>query len=202
MNWPEANQRNLMSALETVRAVLEGRAAVEPSADEEMTPPPALETLCRLFGLSSFERAILLMCAGIELDSKFAGIYTKANGDARRDYPTFGLALAALPEVHWSALSPDAPLRRWRLIELRSGSDLTHSPLHIDERVLHFLTGVAHLDERLVGIVEPTSSATDLVASQRAVAERIVATLRDGAPWPVIQLCGSDVAAKRWSRIT
>ena len=159
MNWLEANQRNLMSALETVRAVLEGRAAVEPSADEEMTPPPALETLCRLFGLSSFERAILLMCAGIELDSKFAGICTKANGDARRDYPTFGLALAALPEAHWSALSPDAPLRRWRLIELRSGSDLTHSPLHIDERVLHFLTGVAHLDERLVGIVEPTSSA-------------------------------------------
>jgi hypothetical protein len=31
----------------------------------------------------------------------------------------------------------------------------------------------------------------------RSVAERIVATLRNGAPWPVIQLCGSDAAAKR-----
>jgi hypothetical protein len=197
MNWLEANQRCLTAALDAVRGTLEGRAAVEPSADEKMTPPPALETLCKLFGLSSFERAILLMCAGIELDSKFAGICAKANDDARHDYPTFGLALAALPDAHWSALSPDAPLRRWRLIELRSGSDLTHSRLLIDERVLHFLTGVAHLDERLAGIVEPTSSATDLVTSQRAVAERIVATFRNGPPWPVIQLCGSDAAAKR-----
>src|SRR5947207_3024475 len=113
-----------MSALNAVRGALEGRTAVQAPAGEETSPPPALEMLCKLFGLSPFERAVLLMCAGMELDSKFAGVCAKANSDPRRDYPTFSLALGALPEPHWSALSPDAPLRRWRLIELQPGSSI------------------------------------------------------------------------------
>ena len=199
MNWTEANQRYLMSALDTVRAALEGRAPVQISAAEEMTPPSALDTLCKVFGLSPFERAVLLMCAGMELDSKFAAVCSKTDGDSRRDYPTFSLALAALPDAHWSALTPDAALRRWRLIELQSGSDVTQSRLRIDERVLHFLTGVSHLDERLFGIVEPIPPATDLVNSQRTVAKRIAAALRNpvGSAPPVIQLCGTDASAKR-----
>jgi len=216
MNWTEANQHYLMSELDAVRAALEGRAAVEAAtgssaggplpADDSAhgmtrptTPPPALETLCQLFGLSSFERAVLLMCAGMELDSKFAGLCANANGDQRRDYPTFSLALGALPRAHWSALNPDAPLRGWRLIELQGGSDLTRSRLRIDERVLHFLTGVTHLDERLVGLVEPVSAPKDLVNSQRVVGERIAAVLRNpaSAGLPVIQLCGNDANAKR-----
>jgi ATPase family protein associated with various cellular activities (AAA)/winged helix domain-containing protein len=199
MNWTETNQRYLMSALDAVRGALEGSALVQTPPTEEISPPPALETLCKLFGLSPFERAVLLMCAGVELDSKFAAIYGKANADPRRDNPTFSLALSALPDAHWSALSPDAPLRRWRLIELLSGSNLAQSPLRIDERVLHFLTGVPHLDERLVGVVEPMPAPTDLADSQRAVAEQIAVALRNpaGAGWPVIQLCGNDPTAKR-----
>jgi hypothetical protein len=217
-SWLEANQRYLMSALDEVRAALEGREpsetpsagrAASPLAAEDSShsateggpaePPFALETLRKMFGLSSFERAVLLMCAGMELDSKFAGICAKANGDAHHDYPTFSLALAALPEAHWSALTPDAALRRWRLIELQSSSDLTQTQLRIDERVLHFLTGVTHLDERLVGIVEPMPAPSELVDSQRAVAERIAETLRNtaGARLPVVQLCGSDPGTKR-----
>jgi ATPase family associated with various cellular activities (AAA) len=216
MNWTEANQHYLMSELDAVRGVLEGRTEVEavtkgsagsllPTDDGTdgvtgpITPPPALETLCKLFGLSSFERAVLLMCAGMELDSKFAGLCANANGDPRRDYPTFSLALGALPQAHWSALNPDAPLRAWRLIELQGGSDLTRSRLRIDERVLHFLTGVTHLDERLVGLVETVSAPKDLVTSQRAVVERIAGVLRNPATagLPVIQLCGNDTSAKR-----
>jgi ATPase family associated with various cellular activities (AAA)/Winged helix domain, variant len=221
MSWTEANQRHLMSALDAVRGALEARALPQPvsegragsplpAADEKITngahgvtrptePPPALETLCKLFGLSPFERAVLIMCAGMELDSKFAGVCGRANGDPHRDYPTFGLALAALPEEHWSALTPDAPLRRWRLIELQPGPDLTQSRLRIDERVLNFLTGVTHLDERLVGVVEPVPAPTDLVNSQRAVAEGIVAVLCNPADagLPIVQLCGNDASAKR-----
>jgi ATP-dependent 26S proteasome regulatory subunit len=199
MNWTEANQRYLMSALDKVRGALEGRASARTPACAEITPPPALETVCKVFALSPFERAILLMCAGMELDSKFAGVCAKANGDPHRDYPTFSLALGALPDAHWSAVTPDAPLRRWRLIELQTGSNLAQSPLRIDERVLHFLTGVTHLDEQLVGIVEPLPVPPELVDSQRAVAERIADALRNpaGAGLPVIQLCGNDASAKR-----
>ena len=198
MNWTEANQRYLMSALDAVRGLLEGRTPVQTPAAEEISAPAALETLCKMFELSPFERAVLLMCAGMELDSKFPGVCARANGDPSRNYPTFSLALGALPDAHWSALSPDAPLRRWRLIELQPGSSITQSQLRIDERVLHFLTGVTHLDERLVGIVEPILTPKDLVESQRAVAERIANVLREptDAGLPVVQLCGNDANAR------
>jgi len=198
MNWIEANQHYLMSALNAVRGALEQRVPVQPPpVAEEISPPPALETLCQLFGLSAFERGVLLLCAANELDSKFAALFAQVNGDPRRDYPTFSLALGALPDPHWSALTPSAPLRRWRLIEILSGQNLASSPLKIDERVLHFLTGVTYLDERLVGIVEPVLTTMELADSQRTVAEEIAATLRNQPPLPVIQLCGNDTLAKR-----
>ena len=61
MNWTEANQRYLMSALDAVRGLLEGRAPIQTPAAEEISPPAALETLCKVFELSPFERAVLLM---------------------------------------------------------------------------------------------------------------------------------------------
>src|SRR5437660_12933608 len=69
--------------------------------------------------------------------------------------PTFSLALAALPHPHWDALTPAAPLRRWRLILVGSSNTLTLNPLRIDERILHYLAGVSHPDERLAGIITP-----------------------------------------------
>ena len=55
---------------------------------------PALETVCKLFGLSSFERLILLLCASVELKSEIATLCAKAHGDPNSAYATFGLALA------------------------------------------------------------------------------------------------------------
>ena len=166
MNWIEANQQHMTAALAALREALEGRTPAPPPAAEQISPPPALETLCARFSLSPFERSVLLLCAGIELDSRFGALCAKAQGDARRDHPTFRLALGALPGPHWSALSPAGPLRRWRLIEVLPRASLTLSPLRIDERVLHYLTGVPHLDERLAAIVEPVPPAGDLVDSQ------------------------------------
>ena len=198
MNWTEANQRHLATALNAVRDALEQRVSLEVAVPvAEMSPPPALETICKLFGLSNFERGILLLCAGVELDSKFAALCAQVNGDPRRDYPTFSLALGALPEPHWSALTPAAPLRRWRLIEVLPGQNLTRSLLKIDERVLHYLTGLNQLDERLVSLVEPVVHTEDLVDSHRAIAEEIAAVLGQGRPLPAIQLGGIDPVAKR-----
>ncbi len=197
MNWTEANQRHLLNALAAVRARLERRAPEPPAALPEMSAPPALETLGALFGLSVFERDVVLLCAGMDLDSKFAALCATAHGDPRRDYPTFSLALAVLPEAHWSALTPAAPLRHWRLIEVAPGASLTLSPLRVDERVLHFLTGVPHLDERLAGLVQPVGEADDLLDSHRAIAGQVAAALRTARPLPVVQLCGPDPAAKR-----
>ena len=107
----------------------------------------ALDELCNGFELSPFERDILLMCLGIELDPDFAHLCATAQGNAQATFPTFRLALAALPDMHWSAVTPVGPLRHWRLIEVESGSSLTTSPLRIDERVLHYLVGTSYLDQ-------------------------------------------------------
>src|SRR5207245_1875401 len=84
--------------------------------------------LCATFRMSAFERSVLLLCAGIELDSAFAPLCAAAQGEAGRNFPTFSLALAALPDAHWSALTPAAPLRRCRLIEVGAGPSLAVAP--------------------------------------------------------------------------
>jgi hypothetical protein len=201
IGWLEANQRDLMSALGEVRIALERSAAQGAQAEpaEERPQPAPLRILTTAFGLSRFERAILLLCAGMELDSRFAALCAAAEGERGRPYPSFGLALSVLPEPHWTAMIPAAPLRHWRLIEctIQSGGSLLTAPLRIDERVLHFLTGIRYLDERLSGLVEPVQD-DQLVASHRDLARRIATTLSGSAsPTPLIQLCGADAATRR-----
>jgi SpoVK/Ycf46/Vps4 family AAA+-type ATPase len=217
MSWPEANQRYLMAALGVLRHALEHHAAKSRQSPETQEPgslpeqalreaasalssPSALDTLSQAFGLSQFERSVLLMCAGMEFDSSFASLCAAAQGDQARAFPTFSLALAAFPHAHWSALTPAAPLRKWRLIEVGSASSLTLASLKIDERILHYLAGIQHLDERLSGIVEHIHAAEELVPSHRAIADRIAeiwSHASDKGAMPAIQLCGGDVAGKR-----
>ncbi|MCX6028842.1 MAG: ATP-binding protein [Chloroflexi bacterium] len=215
--WSQANQRYLAAALAAVRAALEQHAAAgeAPAATDAaagaayaaawqeaaelaaaMPAAPTLETLAATFGLSPFERDLLLLCAGVELDARFGELAALAHRDPAKTYVTFSLALAALPDGHWSALSPDGPLRHWRLIEVGAGNALTASPLRIDERALHHLVGVRHLDERLAGFIKPAASApAALAASHRDLAEQAAATWSQAAEdtlLPVVQLCGEE----------
>ncbi len=215
-NWEEANQRYLVAALGVVREHLErhtgrcgekGASDSSPEAPQEtlrqvartMPAPSALENLATIFALSAFEQNVLLLCAGAELDSRFAALCAAAQGDVRRTYPTFSLALAALPDAHWSTLVPTRPLRYWRLIEVASGDSLTLGPLRIDERILHYLAGVNCMDERLRAYVEANDDQLDLPPSLQAVAKRIAAATlgrgKNSDSIPVIQLCGEDPLA-------
>jgi len=219
VDWPSANQIHLVAELAEVKEFLRRRAVPGPLQPEpspaphtpaakavgladDFFPPPALEALCHAFGLSSFERRVLVLSAGIELDSSFGGLCAAAQGDSARPHPTFSLALAALPEPHWSALSPTGPLRRWRLIEIGSGPALTQSALRMDERVLHYLAGLRILDENLAGLLDlaETVGAADLSPSQAALVEQIVLAWshpQRARQWPAIQLCGPDPADSR-----
>jgi hypothetical protein len=167
---------------------------------DNMSDPPSLETLCRLFGLSSFERDVLLLCAGADLDSSFPHYCASASGSPHMDYPTFSLALAALPDAHWNALNPSAPLRYWRMIEMEPGNKLTLSPLRIDERILHYLAGVQYLDERLVELVKSVQRSDGLVPSHKSIVDRIVGVwcqAKNTSNLPVIQLCGSEIESRQ-----
>jgi len=207
--WLAENQRSLGVLLARVRQRLEARAGSkeggaqgEAPIDEPevaMAAPPALQVLCSSYGLSDFERDVLLLCAGVELDARFGALCAALAGDSQRRHASFGIALAALADPHWSALAPVAPLRRWRLVELGGNESLTANPLRIDERILHFLTGMSYLDDRLHGMVETVEAAGALAPSHRKVAERYAAIwARRSAEerWPVVQLCGAEHGAK------
>ncbi|MBW4505774.1 MAG: ATP-binding protein [Scytonematopsis contorta HA4267-MV1] len=211
-DWHNLNQRFLMRAIVRVRSYLQvhaGKEALEKVEDEEdinfssnfSSTKSALERICEIFGLSAFERDILLLCAGVELDGSFAPLCATASGDNQRFYPTFSLALAVLPEPHWQALTPEAPLRRWQLIEIGSGYALTTSPLRIDEQILHYLTGIHQLDKRLAGMAVAVNSRDKLVPSHWQIAEHMANTWcvasKEEKMLPVLQLCGKNVGSQR-----
>ena len=194
--WLEANQQHLSAALAEVRAYFDGGAPhAEPAADGDS----ALATLCEMFKLTRFERALLLLCAGIELDSGFAPLCARLNGDPACAYPTFSLALAHLPEPHWSALGPEGALRRWLLVDVaRTGNaPLTASALRIDERILHFLTGLHHVDERLANLADPLVADGLVTPSQESVVAAVCEEWSNARTLPVMQLCGRDADGKR-----
>lgn len=169
-----------------------------------MTPSPSLHILADRFALSRFERDVLLLCAALELDTSIASLCNLAQGSVNRPYPTFALALALFEEPAWEALSPERPLRYWRLIEINQpGSQpLTTSALRADERIVNYLKGLNYIDDRLTPFlvpVQPASSSLPLPDSQQQAATTIVRKLqlkRDTPQLPVVQLPGSDPASK------
>src|SRR5690348_15533439 len=106
----DVHQEALTAAVARVLARVGGRC------DEPPVVPggSALDLVCSCFGLTPFERDVLVLAASVEVDPVSAERFRAAGG---RPYPTFSLALATLAEPHWSALAPVSPLRRWHLIE-------------------------------------------------------------------------------------
>jgi hypothetical protein len=197
-NWSDANQRVLAAELARLRfglssddgdpAALDAAVAAAAAA---MPAQSALDRVVETFDLSSFERSLLLLCAGVEMDS---GIAAVCAGAGHRAGATFGIALAALDEPHWSALTPARPLRRWRLIDVEPGPSLTASPLRIDERILHFLAGLNLLDPRLQPLLRLHDVPPLIAAGHEQLADRLAAVwARSSRPRP-IHLCGDDEA--------
>jgi hypothetical protein len=155
----------------------------------------ALETVCACFGLTAFERDVLVFAAAVEIEPGACAACAAASGDPHRPYPTFSLALATLRDPHWSALTPVGALRRWRLVELdpdgSAAGSVTTARLRIDERVLHFLTGVEYLDVRLRGLVRRIDSPPTLTASHQRVA-RVLAECWTAGRAPLAELSGAD----------
>jgi len=182
--------------------ILQAAKAMESAA--MMEPPPALLILAERFGLSRFERDVLLLCAAMELDTSTASLCSLAQGN-NRSYPTFGLALALFEEPVWEALSPERPLRYWRLLEINQpgAQPLTTSALRADERIVNYLKGLNYVDDRLTPFLvplKPWENSKALPESQLNAAATIIRKLQlnnETHQLPIIQLPGSDSASKQ-----
>ncbi|NJM75006.1 MAG: ATP-binding protein [Acaryochloridaceae cyanobacterium RU_4_10] len=215
--WYEANNYYLLTALDrlsgilkTYSANLESDSSVDDSysntsqpflkdIDVEMPASSALAQICLRFNLSEFETSILLLCIGVELDAVFSDLCAEVHGVDNQRHPTFGLALRALPNPHWSGFAPDGALRQWNLIKLGSGSTLTNTPIYIDERILHYLVGVQTTDPSLTGLIDLPQNTHHLIPSYQDLADKIKAlwhlNLSQDGP-PIVQLCGSEIEDK------
>jgi hypothetical protein len=171
-------------------AVLRGEATAAPDG----AGPPPLDLLTGLFGLSRFERDLLLLCVGAELHGPLTQCIADVGGDPA-GLPTFGLALERLPGAHWDALSARRPLRFWQLISIGAAPRLTDAPLNVDEAVLMYITGVDTLDPSLDGLVRLTAPRTHpLPPSQCELAAQAAAFLDAGHH---VCLIGADAADRR-----
>ncbi|NEQ32754.1 MAG: AAA family ATPase [Leptolyngbya sp. SIO4C5] len=197
-----------MQAIAQVIARLERKAhsaetTTIPADPAPIQPLAALDHLCSLLGLSRFERDILVLCAGMELNPMVAPLCATIQADPQQGYPTYSLALSILPSPHWWALTPESALRRWHIIEVGGGNALTHSPLRVDERILHYLLGIKYTDTRLKGILTPLperlAAFETLPPSYQAIVSQVAHVLQpaDSNQAPAIQLYGSDDTTQR-----
>jgi ATPase family protein associated with various cellular activities (AAA)/winged helix domain-containing protein len=204
LSWLEQNQAYLGAEFARLRDRLSGtgQGQREQSSELErhaatvratMTSPPAIDVLAELFGLTSFERNLLLLSAGADMDSRLAESCAEVHGNPQKTYATFGLALALLADSHWDAITPSRPLRRYRMLDVQRGSTLTSSPLRIDERVLHYLAGSNLLDPRLESFVRTSPPPGWIADDQRDIALRAARLLESYAQYsPLVHLCGDD----------
>lgn len=201
--WQKTNLDSLFHGVDCVRQILENKleGKEQPSIDSFTIPENcALANLCRTFNLTSFERDILLLCLGIEIDPSFAELCAKVQGNPQINYPTLALAISTLPNANWSVYSPQNSLQAWQLIEFSTGLSLTSTPIRIDRRILYYLLGETALDPQLEGLVLslPNSLAQiPLSASQELVIEQLISHwLENTNEYPILQLCGGDLTAK------
>ncbi|MGA7934473.1 MAG: ATP-binding protein, partial [Kovacikia sp.] len=227
--WQTENQRHLAVSLSWLRLrlawhilqgyIARGKPAPEPfnrvnkekvaqaaaavAEAEAIDPPPALRLLEQQFGLSGFEREIVLLCAAMELDKHAANLCAQLY--PYQPYPTVALALSLFEAPAWDALSSERPLRYWQLIEINQpgAQPLVTSALRADERIVNYLKGLNPLDDLLMPFLIPfeaTLAQVELPPSQRATVATITRYLEQKSPnasLPAIQLLGNDRLSKQ-----
>ncbi|MEM9538867.1 MAG: ATP-binding protein [Cyanobacteria bacterium P01_E01_bin.42] len=201
-NWYRQNLQILYREVNRIRDLLlyyieRGEADAE-GTQEDLPAESRLGQLVATFNLSSFERDVLLMAAGLEIDPSFNLYFAKAQGKPTLNYPTLSLAIAALPTAQWQVVSRQSALHYWRLIQCKESNALTHAPFKIDRHILSYLLGQPSLDEILENFIVPFSyrqSPESLLPSR----EKLVSTLttawtqaKSATELPQLHLIGID----------
>jgi hypothetical protein len=187
--WREENDKRLAAAFAAIRAAIAEGRRVERLRPEQASGQSRLDTVAATFGLGEADLVPLLLAAAQDIEP--------AALDGRRPHVAMALALGG-GDV-WTALCPQAPLRRWRMIELEGAGSFCDRLLRLDERMLHHLLGIDYLDARLDGLVEPLPEQDGPSESEAAIAADLARSWHadDSGTWPVLQLCGTGREARR-----
>jgi len=197
--WAESNRALLEGEFARLRAQLEGAPLAHSALNGqawEYEDRPAIDQLSAIFGLSAFERDLLLLCAGAEMDGKLNELCGRLTGNALRGSPTFALAMSTLANPEWSAMSPWGPLRRYRLVEMDARQGLVTAPMRINERTLHYLAGMNRLDQRLEAMLRPKQPAAVLAEEHRMLIAQLAQIEKEDLLEMAVQFHGDDPAAQ------
>jgi hypothetical protein len=205
-SWDADNLKFLSSCVDRVRLRLEELSATknEYETREWGAWPewnhdgrvPNIVGLVESVGLTTFSLELLLLCVGMELDSRMAHLCGKIQESDELKFPTFSLALRLFHDAHWDALASGSPLRKYRLVNVCDSDLMTQGRLSVDERVWQHLLGIDHIDTNLRRITEDVSVESELVPSHSEFVDQIVAGLHatSATTLPVIQLTGRSSA--------
>ncbi|MFA0811105.1 ATP-binding protein [Microbulbifer epialgicus] len=184
----------LDAALESTTARLRAISEGKPLPHFSVPDTSALPSIASIFSLNEGEQELISLAAGCELDPGIAKIVSAVNGSGN---PDPWLAVQLLGPQAWDLLCPEAPLRRWRLIELTGSGPLRQRQFRLDERILQALLGNRYLDARLEGllhrilpVVAPGPAASGMVHS-------IIEAWCTPGRLPLLLLGGRDQMSKR-----
>ncbi len=140
----------------------------------------ALGALCSSFGLSCFERDVLVMLAMMNLDAGLPSIFLSAFSDGAPTVTFLKLLERFSHSTHFDQVffAPESPLRRWDLIKVSdnlSSSDvaLNARTLVLDDWVYLYLSGIQTLDTVLQGAIQSPNLERHLTltAAQQNISE-------------------------------
>ena len=203
LDWKQYNQQICLQGVQRIKSALQTFDGEKQTLNLEPIDWPensTLATLQRRFGLSNFERDLVLFCMAQEIDPGIGPLCAKIRGQASLSHVTFMLAYAVLPEADMNVLAPHRPLQNWHLISFEPHLTLSNAPLKINQRVMCYLLGEHTLDLELQGIIEPLSSAhlqLPLAGSHASLCEQLQHYWTDhptGTEWPILQLFGPDIS--------
>jgi len=201
----QENLHFLFQEVNRIRSILEQSLNIENYHNTNLLngniQDSRLNILTQKFNLSRFERDILLLCVGIEIDPDFSELCAKINGNPNKNYPTLSLALSLFPNPSWQVISPSFPLQKWELIEFSSHLTITQAPIKIDKRILCYLLGENAFDEKLNGLIFPISphfQHTFLAPSQLILIDQLIKIWSNSnlINYPILQLCGAEISSK------
>jgi hypothetical protein len=193
---PEDAEERFYSEDPAIRAISGAIAELDEELARRDTPTP-LDTLVDAFGLTRFERDLVLLLFAPELDPGFELLFGYLHDDVTRRYVSAHLAMGVLRPAVATAFTASAPLRRFALIHIepppQPAMALALRPLRLDPRVVDHLHGVARFDDLVAEVVRPLESGP-LAPEHAAIADEIAGTPRH--QFPVINLIGSPQTGK------
>jgi AAA+ superfamily predicted ATPase len=165
---------------------------------------PGIDALAARFDLTSFEQEVILLCLAPELDPAFDRLYAYLHNDATRCFATPHLAITALDSEAAAGSArasflPGASLRRWRIVSLSPASSsgtLITTAMRLSERVIYYVLGIHHIEERCRALFRPAPE-NPIAVCQRDTATRIARWLTSTPRWTrLLNLVGPPDSGK------